>query len=437
MNSRQDNIPLVSIVIALCFVLVGCGPEDEPARVELPPATIRWITWDTNSQAEKLLIQQFQEQYPQQDFERTSQNMGITQYLDDTPPPDLVNVDAGTALAELASAAQIADLTELWMESGLLDHVPASVQQLSTYQDRQFYVPVAVGWKAIYYNKQIFADYDLTPPETWDDFLAICETLLANGETPLAISGNDAWPIQGWFEYLNLRINGPQFYRDLMAGKERFDDPRVLRVMETWQNLFINGYFVERPSSLGDLASMTALIRGDNGMLGGQKAVMVLGTTYLYGSLPTPFQAELDFFRFPVMDPSLPLAEVVEPFGYAVPVGADHLPSTMAFLKFVSSREGQLLASQAPIYQTIHYAPARSDVEVEQLSDGVRKGLSLINSADETAPAYFYAVPRQMFGLTYNRFISFVNKPEDIETFITKFEETRQQMVDKGLLLNE
>jgi ABC-type glycerol-3-phosphate transport system substrate-binding protein len=436
MFSRLGNLPLLSVIIAICLLLVGCGPE-EPVRAELPPSTLRWVTWDTNSQAEELLIRKFEELYPQLDFERISQNMSTQNYMDETPPPDLINMDAGQTLGQLARASQIADLTELWIESGLLENVPAGVQQISAYQDRQFYVPVAVGWKAIYYNKQIFAEYNLTPPETWEDFLAICETLLANGEVPLSISGSDSWSIHSWFEYLNLRLNGPQFYRDLMAGKERYDDPRVRRVMEVWQNLFANGYFFERPGTIGDLASMTAIIRGDNGMLGTQRAVMVLGSTYMFGSMPTPFQAEVDFFRFPVMDPSIPVAEVVEPFGYAVPVGADHLPSTMEFLKFVSSPEGQLAVAQAPIFQTVQYAPARNDIENEQLPSHVRKAISLISEADETVIGLVYAIPQQMYGMLYYRFISFVNKPEDIDTFITTFEETRQKMVDQGLLLNE
>ena len=74
------------------------------------------------------------------------------------------------------------------------------------------------------------------------------------------------------------------------------------------------------------------------------------------------------------MDSSVPVAEVVEPFGYAVPVGAEHLPSTLAFLEYVSSRQAQLTAAQVPMFQSIRYAPARSDVDSEQLSADQRNG---------------------------------------------------------------
>jgi ABC-type glycerol-3-phosphate transport system substrate-binding protein len=331
----------------------------------------------------------------------------------------------------------VADLTELWLESGLSEAVPPAIQRLTAYQDRQFYVPVGFGWKAIYYNKQIFADYNLRPPETWDEFLALCETLLANGEVPLAISGSEAWPIYSWFEYLNLRLNGAEFHRNLLAGKERYDDPRVRRVMETWRMLFDNGYFIEERNALGGLSSMTAIIRGDNGMLGSRRAVMVLGDAYLYGSLPGPFQEEVDFFRFPIMDPNVPVAEVIDPFGYVVPLGAEHLPATLAFLEYVASPEGQTVGAQAAMFQTAHYAPVRGDVDAEQLPAEQRQALALLNEADETVLSFFSVVPREMFGQVYYRFISFVNKPQEIDEFLLKFEEVRQSMVAQGKLTQE
>jgi ABC-type glycerol-3-phosphate transport system substrate-binding protein len=429
------RIQLVGLLITLCLLTVACGPEAEAEpEPALAPATIHWQTWDISSQAEELLVRQFQESHPQIQFERGSQNGSVELALNETPPPDLLNMDAGRSLTELARSGLVADLTELWLESGLTEAVSPQLQALTAYQDRQYYVPVGFGWKAIYYNKAIFDQYGLTPPQTWEEFLAICETLLANGEIPLSISGSEAWAIFGWFEYLNLRINGPEFHRNLLAGEERYDDPRVRRVMEMWQSLFTNGYFIAQPNTVGALTSVTAIIRGDKGMLGNQRAVMVLADTYTYGELPAPFQAEVDFFRFPVIDPSVPVAEVVDLFGYIVPMGAEQLPATLSFLDYVGSAEAQGVMSQAAMFQSAQYAPARMDVAEERLSTTQRKALALVNEADETVLSFFYATPREMFGQVYYRFISFVNEPTEIDEFMLKFEEVRQSMVDQGKL---
>lgn len=137
------------------------------------------------------------------------------------------------------------------------------------------------------------------------------------------------------------------------------------------------------------------------------------------------------------MDPTIPVAEVVELSGYAVPVGAEHLPSTLAFLEYVSSPQAQLLVAQTLMSSSAHYVPARRDVDSESLSAAQIKGLTLINEVDETVHSFEFGVPPQMLGSVDPRFKAFVRKPEDIESFISKVEEARQQMVDQGLLLTE
>ena len=102
MNRRQRNLPLVELLIAICLLLTACGPAAEPARAELPPATIRWMAWETNNQGEAQLMRQFQAAYPQIDFERSSQDFTPGMYVIETPPPDLINVDVGWWLAQLA-----------------------------------------------------------------------------------------------------------------------------------------------------------------------------------------------------------------------------------------------------------------------------------------------------------------------------------------------
>lgn len=57
------------------------------------------------------------------------------------------------------------------------------LQALSLHDGKQYYVPLAYGWAAIYYNKAIFAQYNLTPPQTWDEF-----TLLASAEAQTTLA---------------------------------------------------------------------------------------------------------------------------------------------------------------------------------------------------------------------------------------------------------
>jgi len=436
MKNTNTMAKLFSVVILCCLALfvASCGPEAEGTKpVELAPTTVNWVTWDSSSEAEQFLVRKFRESYPQIEFKRTAMNNGIDYYLEQTPRPDLINLDAGYDLQRMIRSGAAADLTELWDQAGLFEAVPTSLQSLGDQDGKQFYVPVAVGWYAIYYNQAIFDQYGLEPPQTWDDFLNICETLLANGEIPLAMSSSDPYLAFPWFEYLDLRLNGATFHAELLAGKERFDDPRVRRVLETWRSLFDNGYVVENPQTLSGMTVATALVRDEKGMLRGEKAIMALLDTYNIGGLPAPFLSQLGFFRFPVIDSAVPVAEAFSPFGYAAPLGADHLPATMAFLTYLSSAEAQTAVAQYNMFQGTKYAPVRKDVATDQLSADQRQGIELVQNTEEAILPFWASMPRQMFGTVEYELRRFVEKG-DIDKMILKFEEARQSMIDQGLL---
>lgn len=439
MNDRTFRSYVMLILACSTLLTAHCGPEPEPPRpAEIGAATLRWRTWETTSQVEQTLMAQFQAIYPQVEFERRSIEEPINNLLNATPLPDLFNIEAGTEFDGLIRQNRLADLTEIWNQSALQTNVPQSLQTMTVRDGKQFYVPLGFGWVGIYYNKQIFADYDLTPPTTWEEFIQICATLRAQGETPLAIAGNEPWASYLWFEYLNLRLNGASFQRGLITGKEHFDDPRIYTVLETWKSLFDNGYFVENPQMLGSLQMMAALLRSERAqMLTREKAVMVLADTYNSSQLPAVFMDELDFFRFPIMDAALPTTEVVYPFGYAVPLGADHAPQALAFLLHLTTPTAQALIAKEGIFSGTTYAPARQDVDLTLLRADQRQALDLLNETDETLPHMWLAMPRGVWGLMTFEFTRFIRAPHDVDIFIQKLEAVRQKALANGQLTGE
>ena len=58
-----------------------------------------------------------------------------------------------------------------------------------------------------------------------------------DGLVPLAFGDKDGWPAMGTFDILNMRMNGYDFHVGLMAGTEKWTDPKVKAVFETWKEL--------------------------------------------------------------------------------------------------------------------------------------------------------------------------------------------------------
>ena len=159
---------------------------------------------------------------------------------------------------------------------------------------------------------------------------------------------------------------------------------------------------------------------------------MVLTSPAQMDNLPQTFQAELDFFRFPIIDPALPVAEVFSAYGYIVPRNTDNLPQTLALLQYLSSVEGQTLLAQHS-RGAITYAPANGGVKEDLLSPEAQRGMALLADADLFAPEYMLSIPNRMWSKINYGMAKFYRDDGGVDDFVIAMEEARQGAEEKGL----
>ena len=95
--------------------------------------------------------------------------------------------------------------------------------------------------------------------------MGLLDTLKGKGIAPLTNgTGSHAWMASGWFDYLDLRINGAEFHRDLLAGKHAFDSAEVRKVMDTYATLV--PYFDPKGRSYSWQEAATPLVNKKAGM---------------------------------------------------------------------------------------------------------------------------------------------------------------------------
>ncbi len=293
-------------------------------------------------------------------------------------------------------------------------------------------LPVAFSWAAIYYNKAIFAQYNLQTPHTWDEFMQICAILQANGETPLAMAGSESSAYTLWFDYLNLRLNGAQYHRALLAGEERFDDPRISSVLEIWRSLFQQGFVVEHPEFMNTSAAINALIRGDNGLLNGEEAAMVLMDTLSLSATAPEFRHEFDFYRFPIIDPNSPLVEPIDVIGYIVPANASHGAQAQDFLTYLGSPSAhELIAREAAVINAV-YAPVRADLDATALTDEMHKAITMLQESAEVVPFSYQSMPTVLLAEFNRAYRQLLRDKQDIQSFMNSVEAARQNAIEEG-----
>ena len=157
------------------------------------------------------------------------------------------------------------DVSDVWDKHDLHSQM-SSARSTVTVDGKQWGVPTYYYQWGIYYRKDIFTKYGLGVPKSWADFMHISSILKKNGVTPFAIGTKYLWTAAGWFDFLNLRVNGYDFHMALMDGTISYEDSRLDKVFDLWEELVRKNYFIENHASYSWQEGFAPLINGDAGM---------------------------------------------------------------------------------------------------------------------------------------------------------------------------
>ena len=185
--------------------------------------------------------------------------------------PDVVTWHNGERMAYYASRGLFEDLSADWAKNNW-NETYASSKEASSYKGKQYAMPTVYYSWGMFYRKDLFQKAGITAePKTWAELLDASKKLKAAGISPFAVAGRDAWTLAGWFDYLDLRINGYAFHQQLMNGEIAYTDPRVKKVYTTWKSLLDSKYFIDNPLSYDLDAAQPFLFQG-------KAAMMLMGT---------------------------------------------------------------------------------------------------------------------------------------------------------------
>jgi ABC-type glycerol-3-phosphate transport system substrate-binding protein len=336
----------------------------------------------------------------------------IRAYLTSSQPPDVMTWFAGNRARFFIDKGQILDISDVYKSEGWDKSYPKGFQALSTVDGKQYFVPTSYYWWAVYYNKKVFEKLGLEPPKTWEEFLKVAETLKANGITPIVSGTKNAWPAAAWFDYLNMRVNGPEFHINLMLGKEKYDDPRVKKVFEYWAELLNKGYFIKDAAAYDWQDVLPEMIQG--------KAGMYLMGQFVMDSIPEENKADFDFFRFPIIDPNVPIGEDAPTDGYFAAANAPHPDAAKAFLAYLGSKEAQTYVAEE-----LKRLPTNTEVDTSGFPEASQKGMELLKGADYIAQFFDRDTTPEMAEKGMAAFQAFWNDPTQIDAILADLEKER------------
>ena len=113
-----------------------------------------------------------------------------------------------------------------------LSNVEDSAMEMSRQEDGKDYaLPYSRNYMGVYYNQEIFDEYGLEIPETWDEFTALCDTLQSNGITPIGIMGKDPGRVGHGFQCMTVAWDpeGIEAIEKTVAGETKLEEDEGFR----------------------------------------------------------------------------------------------------------------------------------------------------------------------------------------------------------------
>ena len=258
----------------------------------------------------------------------------LSQYLQGTPD-DAFQWMAGYRMQFFAEQGLLEDISDVWKD--IEDQYDNSYKIASTGLDgKQYFVPQSWYPWGLHYRKSMVKELGLDPENiaNFDDMLKFFDALKKKGLVGFAAGDKGGWEAMGTFDIINARVNGYQFHVDLLAGREKWTDQRVIDVFKQWELLL--PYTNKNVLDLEWDGAMQLLLQ--------KKAGSTLMGSWFGGNFKEKSQEDYDdlwIVPFPEINPEHGVDTIDAPIdGFCVAANGGNTEVGKDFIKFAGDKEG-------------------------------------------------------------------------------------------------
>ncbi|MEO5319098.1 extracellular solute-binding protein [Arthrobacter sp. CC3] len=348
-------IRAAAVAAAAALALSACGgvgASSDPANVsptgEIKPREISWLLSRPADGAVINIMKKLADDYAKDhpgfalNLITTPDRPSYIQKLETLAAanklPELFDTDATPFAQQLAKQGKMVDAEKLLKSLDIYDDYRPGALDYQRFDDGSLYmIPFQFELEYFWYNKALLQKAGVTVPKSLDDIPAMCTALRNAGITPIAIDGQDQWPLERYVAYQPFRAAGPEFVQKLKKGEATFTDPAGQKTVEWMAAL-------GKAKCFQDGFSAQGYSDAQNQFTSGQAAMYNIGTWELPSlatdKLNSAVRDDVDFFTLPTTAGSATAAnEFVSPSGIGMAVNAKtYDPLVSDFLKFALAK---------------------------------------------------------------------------------------------------
>lgn len=178
--------------------------------------------------------------------------------------PDIVGIGGDINYSNFLDADLFMDISDL-EEVGMVKQSYLDMDKELEFipQEGIYALPYAANAAGILYNKDMFEEHGWEIPETWDEFIALCEEIRACGIEPIYLGYKDTWTCLAPWNALAVGLTDSDTCNQVNMGKTTFS----LSYREVAEKMKVLLQYAEpNPYAYGYNDACTAFARGQSAM---------------------------------------------------------------------------------------------------------------------------------------------------------------------------
>ncbi|PSL40301.1 carbohydrate ABC transporter substrate-binding protein (CUT1 family) [Planomicrobium soli] len=278
---KRKYSSVVLVLLSVLLILSGCAGESTSNNNSEGGSTtqINFMHWRGEDKAVlDGIIAEFEKAnpditvemtiYPSDQYMATAQRM-----LQEGSTGDVFTSFPGAQFESLQKAGVFEDLSGEEFVSNFDENLITVGQK----DGKQLALPYQLVFNMPIYNKGMFDELGLEVPKSWEEFQALCDTLLENGITPIAFPGADIGPNQFMNSMMMNNAPDEDIFAKLQSGEEKLTNEWWVKTLEDFQLLEQKGYIQKNALGTNQDSAMQ--------MVASEEAAMLATGSYHMASL--------------------------------------------------------------------------------------------------------------------------------------------------------